>query len=52
MESGLRNKTESEKRFIGISTISVVTRLALVFKREDVRSHSRCETLGGSSRII
>ncbi|KAG8764613.1 phosphatidylinositol-4- kinase [Ceratobasidium sp. 428] len=35
-ESGLRNKTESEKRFIGISTISVVTRLALVFKREDV----------------
>ncbi|QRV86070.1 phosphatidylinositol 3- and 4-kinase [Ceratobasidium sp. AG-Ba] len=35
-ESGLRGKTESEKRFIGISTISVVTRLALVFKREDV----------------
>lgn len=36
MESGLRGKTESEKQFIGISTISVVTRLALVFKREDV----------------
>lgn len=36
MESGLRNKTESEKRFIGMSTISVVTRLALVFNREDV----------------
>lgn len=36
MESGLRDKTENEKRFIGISTISVVTRLALVFKREDV----------------
>ncbi|KAG8721515.1 phosphatidylinositol-4- kinase [Ceratobasidium sp. 394] len=35
-ESGLRGKTESEKRFIGISTISVVTRLALAFKREDV----------------
>jgi hypothetical protein len=37
IESGLRNKTDLEKRRIGMSTISVITRLALVFKREDVR---------------
>ncbi|KAG8734179.1 phosphatidylinositol-4- kinase, partial [Ceratobasidium sp. 423] len=36
IESGLRNKTDVEKRRIGMSTISVITRLALVFKREDV----------------
>ncbi|CAE6500527.1 unnamed protein product [Rhizoctonia solani] len=36
IESGLRNKTDIEKRRIGMSTISVITRLALVFKREDV----------------
>lgn len=36
IESGLRNKTDLEKRRIGMSTISVITRLALVFKREDV----------------
>ncbi|CAE6494869.1 unnamed protein product [Rhizoctonia solani] len=36
IESGLRNKTDLEKRRIGMSTISVITRLALAFKREDV----------------
>ncbi|CAE6468907.1 unnamed protein product [Rhizoctonia solani] len=36
IESGLRNKTDLEKRRIGMSTISVITRLALIFKREDV----------------
>ncbi|KAF8759029.1 PI3 PI4-kinase family [Rhizoctonia solani] len=35
IESGLRNKTDLEKRRIGMSTISVITRLALAFKRED-----------------
>ncbi|KAJ1309818.1 hypothetical protein OPQ81_006583 [Rhizoctonia solani] len=36
IESGLRNKSDLEKRRIGMSTISVITRLALVFKREAV----------------
>ncbi|CAE6400878.1 unnamed protein product, partial [Rhizoctonia solani] len=36
IESGLRNKTDLEKRRIGMSTISVITRLALIFKGEDV----------------
>ncbi|ELU44766.1 phosphatidylinositol 4-kinase beta [Rhizoctonia solani AG-1 IA] len=40
IESGLRNKTDLEKRRIGMSTISVITRLALAFKREDVRISS------------
>ena len=38
LESGLRGLSEDEKRLIGISTISVVTRLALEFKVEDVSS--------------
>ncbi|KAF8163506.1 hypothetical protein B0H34DRAFT_795214 [Crassisporium funariophilum] len=36
LESGLRGLSEEEKRLIGISTISVVTRLALEFKTEEV----------------
>ncbi|KAF8798204.1 hypothetical protein BYT27DRAFT_7178838 [Phlegmacium glaucopus] len=36
LESGLRGLSEDEKRLIGISTISVVTRLALEFKVEEV----------------
>ena len=36
LESGLRGLSEDEKRSIGISTISVVTRLALEFKVEEV----------------
>ena len=35
LESGLRGLSEDEKRTIGISTISVVTRLALEFKVEE-----------------
>jgi phosphatidylinositol 4-kinase len=38
LESGLRGLSEDEKRSIGISTISVVTRLALEFKMEEVSS--------------
>ncbi|KAF7338006.1 hypothetical protein MVEN_02024500 [Mycena venus] len=34
--TGLRGLSEEEKRLIGISTISVVTRLALEFKMEEV----------------
>ncbi|CAK5277296.1 unnamed protein product [Mycena citricolor] len=36
VESGLRGLSEEEKRLVGISTISVVTRLALEFKMEEV----------------
>lgn len=35
LESGLRGLSEDEKRLIGISTISAVTRLALEFKMEE-----------------
>ena len=38
LEFGLRGLSEDEKRLIGISTISVVTRLALEFKVEEVSS--------------
>lgn len=37
LETGLRGLSEDEKRLIGISTISAVTRLALEFKIEEVR---------------
>lgn len=36
LESGLRGLSEDEKRLVGISTISAVTRLALEFKMEEV----------------
>ena len=36
VETGLRGCTEEEKRLIGISTITVVTRLALEFQVEEV----------------
>ncbi|KAG5645573.1 hypothetical protein DXG03_005711 [Asterophora parasitica] len=36
LESGLRGLSEDEKRLVGISTISVVTRLALEFDTEEV----------------
>jgi phosphatidylinositol 4-kinase len=36
LEPGLRGLGEDEKRLVGISTISVVTRLALEFKIEEV----------------
>ncbi|TFK54620.1 hypothetical protein OE88DRAFT_1653021 [Heliocybe sulcata] len=36
IQNGLRGFTEDEKRLIGISTISVVARLALEFKMEEV----------------
>ncbi|KAI0075272.1 hypothetical protein K474DRAFT_1676500 [Panus rudis PR-1116 ss-1] len=36
VETGLRGLTEDEKRLVGISTMSVVTRLALEFRSEDV----------------
>jgi phosphatidylinositol 4-kinase len=35
---GLGGLSEDEKRLVGISTISVVTRLALEFQMEEVRS--------------
>ena len=35
LESGLRGLSEDEKRLVGISTISVVTRLALEFRTEE-----------------
>lgn len=38
VETGLRGLTEDEKRTVGISTISVATRLALESKSEEVRS--------------
>jgi phosphatidylinositol 4-kinase len=36
VEIGLRGLSEDEKRLVGISTISVVTRLALEFRMEEV----------------
>jgi phosphatidylinositol 4-kinase len=36
LESGLRSLSEDEKKVVGISTISVVTRLALEFHMEEV----------------
>lgn len=36
VETGLRGLSEEEMRLVGISTISVVTRLALEFKTEEV----------------
>lgn len=36
-KSGLQGLSEDQKRLIGISTISVVTRLALEFKSDEVR---------------
>lgn len=36
IESGLRSLSDDERRFVGISTISVVTRLALEFRMEEV----------------
>ena len=36
IESGLRRLSDDEKRVVGISTISVVTRLALEFRMEEV----------------
>lgn len=36
IETGLRGLTEDEKRLVAISTISVVSRLALEFKAEEV----------------
>jgi phosphatidylinositol 4-kinase A len=40
IESGLRCLSDDEKRVVGISTISVVTRLALEFRMEEVTSFS------------
>jgi phosphatidylinositol 4-kinase len=36
VETGLRGLSEDEKRLVGISTISVVSRLALEFRMEEV----------------
>jgi len=36
LESGLLRLSEDERRLVGISTISVVTRLALEFRMEEV----------------
>ena len=38
VETGLRGLSDEEKRLVGISTISVVTRLALEFHMEEVRT--------------
>jgi phosphatidylinositol 4-kinase len=37
VESALRGLTEEEKRLIAVSTISVVSRLAVEFKEDEVR---------------
>lgn len=42
VETGLRGLTEEEKRLVGISTISVVTRLALEFDSEEVHFPLLC----------
>lgn len=39
LETGLRGLTEEDKRLVGMSTIGVVTRLALEFQNEEVRSY-------------
>jgi phosphatidylinositol 4-kinase len=41
VETGLRGLSEEEKRLIGISTISVVTRLALEFRMEEVNNQGK-----------
>lgn len=41
VETGLRGLSEDEKRLVGISTISVVTRLALEFQMDEVCSEGR-----------
>lgn len=41
VETGLRGLSEEEKRLVGISTISVVTRLALEFRMEEVQFSQR-----------
>ncbi len=46
LENGLRGLSEDEKRLTGISTISVVTRLALEFGIEEVRVCHLSEHLG------
>lgn len=38
VETGLRGLSEDDKRLVGISTISVVSRLALEFRMEEVGS--------------
>ena len=40
VETGMRGLSEDEKRTVGISTISVATRLALESKSEEVSSYS------------
>ena len=42
VEPGLRGLSEEEKRLVGISTISVVTRLALEFQMEEVNLTGNC----------
>jgi phosphatidylinositol 4-kinase len=37
MDTGLHGLSEDEKRLVGITTISIVTRLALEFKMEEVK---------------
>jgi phosphatidylinositol 4-kinase A len=39
-DTGVRGLNEDEKRLVGMSTISVVTRLALEFRDEEVRSRA------------
>ena len=41
-EAGLKGLSEDKKRLVGITTISVVTRLALEFRVEEVR----CSVVG------
>jgi phosphatidylinositol 4-kinase A len=36
VETGLHGLSEDQKRLVGISTVSVVTRLALEFRNEEV----------------
>jgi phosphatidylinositol 4-kinase len=50
MEAGLRGMSDEEKRLVGISTIAVVTRLALEFKIEEVSS-SKADILCRERRL-
>ena len=45
IETGLRGLTEEDKRLVGMSTIAVVTRLALEFRNEEVSEVSRYGTV-------
>lgn len=52
VETGLRGLSEDEKRLVGISTISVVTRLALEFQMEEVSLIQTSRGTNGLTELI